>query len=202
MVIVGEPSTLKPPPKKPITTSPTTTSSTTTTTQASTNEYYPAEVDQSTSCSEQFSPHPDCNKYYLCNNGHPIEQSCAYGLHWNRETNVCDWPRNANCQESIVAAYDPNRPTTSPRPTTTTTRKPRPPRPTDFVPTETDDGKFKVVCYFTKYVSIYLWFISAKIYIIFNVNIFFLLHFLVGHGIDQEKANSFQNILTKIYAHI
>lgn len=86
----------------------------------------------------------------MCNNGHPLEQSCPHGLHWNNVQKNCDWPRNVNCEAS-AAPVDPNRPTTSPRPTTTTTRKPRPKPPTNIVHTENDDGKFKVVCYFTNW---------------------------------------------------
>lgn len=136
---------------------PTTTRKPTTTKAPSHEEHIPEEpvepvesvdaVEQPASCSEQFAPHPtDCNKYYLCEHGRPLEQSCPPSLHWNANGNICDWPRNAKCEQT-----DPNRPTTSPRPTTTTTRKPRPPPPTDAVPTQPDDGKFKVVCYFTNW---------------------------------------------------
>lgn len=107
------------------------------------------DFEEPTTCSEQFAPYPpDCNKYYLCDNSRPIVQSCPPGLHWNNEQRNCDWPHSAKCEESEIIS-DPNRPTTSPRPTTTTTRKPRPPTPTNVVPVEPDDGKFKVVCYFT-----------------------------------------------------
>lgn len=148
MVIVGETQ-----PQQPTTTikPTTTTKKPITTTQSSPGEFIPSDVEEPTTCSEQFSPHPtDCNKYYLCNLGHPLEQSCPHGLHWNNIQKNCDWPRNVNCEASAAAA-DPNRPNTSPRPTTTTTRKPRPKPPTNIVPTETDDGKFKVVCYFTNW---------------------------------------------------
>lgn len=128
---------------------PTTTAQTPTTTlQPSSNEFVPIE---SSTCSEQFIAHAtDCNKYYQCNNGHPLKQSCPEGLYWNDIQKNCDWPRNVNCQTSEAPA-DHNTPTTSHRPTTTTTRKPRPKPPTNIVSTETDDGKFKVVCYFTNW---------------------------------------------------
>lgn len=146
MVIVGETSTTT---IKPTTT---TTRRPMTTSKPSSNEHIPSEIEAETKCQMQFTPHPkDCNKYYLCNNGHPIEQSCPPSLHWNYNQNICDWPRNAKCEASAAAAADSNKPTTSPRPTTTTTRKPRPKPPTNIVPTETDDGKFKVVCYFTNW---------------------------------------------------
>lgn len=130
-----------------------TTQQTTSTNQPSTDDFAPPEAPTAEStCSEQFTPNPkDCNKYYLCDNGRPLEQFCPPSLHWNNNQKICDWPQNAKCEES-VALSDPNKPTTSPRPTTTTTRKPRPPPPTNLVDiTDTDDGKFKVVCYFTNW---------------------------------------------------
>lgn len=124
---------------------------TTTTKKPFTSETVPFDSEEPTTCSEQFASYPaDCNKYYLCDNGRPLVQSCPPGLHWNNNQRNCDWPHSANCEESTIIS-DPNRPTTSPRPTTTTTRKPRPPRPTDVIPTEQDDGTFKVVCYFSKW---------------------------------------------------
>lgn len=128
----------------------TTTRKTTTTEQPAVNELIPTNSELPTTCSEQFASDPyDCNKYYLCDNGRPLLQSCPSGLHFNKEQKNCDWPHNANCESQSSA--DPNRPTTSPKPTTTTTRKPRPPPPTNVVPAEQDDGKFKVVCYFTNW---------------------------------------------------
>lgn len=138
-------------PEKPTTTRPTTT---TTRKPQIPNESIPPSDDDDqhpVTCSEQFSPHPsDCNKYYLCDNGHPLLQSCPAGLHWNKQSNNCDWPLNAKCEES-EQTFDSNRPTTSPKPTTTTTLKPRPKPPTNIIPTEHDDGSFKVVCYFTNW---------------------------------------------------
>lgn len=129
----------------------TTTRKTTTTNKPIINESVPNDFEEPTTCSEQFASHPlDCNKYYLCDNGRPIVQSCPPGLHWNNDQRNCDWPHSAKCEESVIIT-DPNRPMTSPRPTTTTTRKPRPPPPTNIIPVEQDDGKFKVVCYFTNW---------------------------------------------------
>lgn len=128
---------------------PTTTRRPTTTTKPISSGSYPD--DEEKSCSESFAAHPsDCNKYYICEHGRPLLQSCPSGLHWNKNQKNCDWPINANCKDSDHV-QDPNRPTTSPRPTTTTTRKPRPKPPTNIIPTEDDDGKFKVVCYFTNW---------------------------------------------------
>lgn len=124
---------------------------TTTTKKPFTSEIVPFDSEEPTTCSEQFASYPaDCNKYYLCDNGRPLVQSCPPGLHWNNNQRNCDWPLSANCEESTIIS-DTNRLTTSPRPTTTTTRKPRPPPPTDIIPMEQDDGKFKVVCYFSEW---------------------------------------------------
>lgn len=49
-----------------------------------------------------FFPHADCNKFYMCLHGQPIEQSCAPGLIWNVGRKVCDWPANADRPECRV----------------------------------------------------------------------------------------------------
>nr|QDA39872.1 chitinase 4 [Phenacoccus solenopsis] len=52
----------------------------------------------------QVRKHPtDCSKYLVCSFGsYKQEQSCANGLHFNEERNMCDWPQNANCKPSIM----------------------------------------------------------------------------------------------------
>lgn len=86
-----------------------------------------------------------------------LEQNCPPGLHWNQDH--CDWPHNTNCAtaEDILLGVKPpkpGKPVTS-KPITTTTIDP------DLYPTpadelfeavnQTDDGEFKVVCYFTNW---------------------------------------------------
>lgn len=40
----------------------------------------------------------DCTKYYLCTwGGVAVVQYCPAGLHWNNNTNQCDWPALAGC---------------------------------------------------------------------------------------------------------
>ncbi|KAG4068886.1 hypothetical protein HA402_005034 [Bradysia odoriphaga] len=39
----------------------------------------------------------DCEKYYICYKGDPMEQYCAPGIHWNAVTNQCDFAENVNC---------------------------------------------------------------------------------------------------------
>ncbi|KAF2898205.1 hypothetical protein ILUMI_07967 [Ignelater luminosus] len=41
----------------------------------------------------------NCNAYYRCILGEMKKQYCAGGLHWNRESSVCDWPAAAKCTE-------------------------------------------------------------------------------------------------------
>lgn len=124
----------------------------TTTKKPFTSDSIPFDSEEPMTCSEQFSPYRgDCNKYYLCDNGNPLVQSCPPGLHWNNNQRNCDWPHSANCDEN--SNLTPNKPTSAPIPSTTTTRKPRPKPPTDVIPLEQDDGKFKVVCYFSEYRS-------------------------------------------------
>ena len=44
----------------------------------------------------EFLPHEDCNKYYRCNHGEKVEFECKDSLVFQLETNVCDWPNNAD----------------------------------------------------------------------------------------------------------
>lgn len=68
----------------------------------------------------------NCNAYYRCILGELKRQYCAGGLHWNRQTYVCDWPSVAKCKELIAQQQSTTsttkRPTSSLRPT----RKPKP----------------------------------------------------------------------------
>ncbi|XP_062128037.1 probable chitinase 10 [Drosophila sulfurigaster albostrigata] len=38
-----------------------------------------------------------CNKYYVCLDGQPINQTCASGLQYNPEAQSCDFPSRVNC---------------------------------------------------------------------------------------------------------
>jgi|SRR5579859_5081127 len=40
----------------------------------------------------------DCGSFYQCVWGVPHLIQCPEGLHFNAAINVCDWPRDANCQ--------------------------------------------------------------------------------------------------------
>ncbi|KAF2884429.1 hypothetical protein ILUMI_21753 [Ignelater luminosus] len=54
-------------------------------------------------------PHEhDCTKFYKCSHGIPYEMDCPANLHFNSDTNYCDWPTNVVCskQESSEANED------------------------------------------------------------------------------------------------
>lgn len=47
----------------------------------------------------------DCNRYYICYHGAPIRQQCIIGMHWNPNTNKCDYPDNAKCEVKVVSGF-------------------------------------------------------------------------------------------------
>ncbi|CAH1637246.1 unnamed protein product [Spodoptera littoralis] len=61
--------------------------------------------------------HDDCEKFYKCTFGKPVEMSCPPGLWFNLDTWRCDWPQNVDCEDRNI----PGDPTTSSTTTTTTT---------------------------------------------------------------------------------
>lgn len=101
-----------------------------------------------------YVPFPgSCQDYLLCLHGSMAAGSCASGLHWNSQANICDWPENANCKEEgspVLTETQGNEVGTYiPITTTTTTKKPKPsvPRP----PVKQFSGEYKLVCYFTNW---------------------------------------------------
>lgn len=42
-----------------------------------------------------------CDKYYICVDGQPTNQTCSSGLQFNKETNSCDFPSRTNCEVSL-----------------------------------------------------------------------------------------------------
>ncbi|XP_063232762.1 probable chitinase 10 [Bacillus rossius redtenbacheri] len=60
-----------------------------------------------------YHPDPDnCSAYYRCILGELRREFCAGGLHWNAQSNVCDWPDAANCGSQ--PATSPTEGTTAP----------------------------------------------------------------------------------------
>jgi hypothetical protein len=50
---------------------------------------------------DTYRPNPaDCGSFYQCVWGQPHLIQCPDGMHFNPETNVCDWPQNVNCRET------------------------------------------------------------------------------------------------------
>jgi len=60
-------------------------------------------------------PHADCTKYYACNWGNAIEQSCPGDLHFNAASSACDYPYSAGCDpsRSTVGNGNPGQTTSS-----------------------------------------------------------------------------------------
>ncbi|XP_045493545.1 peritrophin-1-like [Colias croceus] len=46
---------------------------------------------------EKLLPHKQCNKFYKCAHGQPVEMRCPYILVFNVETLRCDWPSQVDC---------------------------------------------------------------------------------------------------------
>ena len=58
--------------------------------------------------SGSFSGVPgDCGSYHACLWGRHETFQCAPGLHFNKDSNICDWPSHANCQEKSNEAPAP-----------------------------------------------------------------------------------------------
>lgn len=94
----------------------------------------------------------NCQDYLRCLHGTLQAATCPDGLHWNTESNNCDWPDNAKCKEEgnpVLVESGTNEvggyiPITTPA-TSTTTKKPRPPVNRPAV--KPFSGDYKLVCY-------------------------------------------------------
>lgn len=82
---------------------------------------------------EQLLEHEDCNKFYKCTFGQPIEYRCYGDLYFNLETWQCDWPHKVDC----TGRNDPALTTGAPTTTTTTTTTPPPTTTTTTTTTTT-----------------------------------------------------------------
>ncbi|XP_045776067.1 integumentary mucin C.1-like [Maniola jurtina] len=78
---------------------------------------------------EKLLRHEDCNKFYKCTFGQPVEQRCPAGLWFCLKNWRCEWPELVDCEDRNVPVETTTItepiPTT-PEPTTTTTTTPAP----------------------------------------------------------------------------
>lgn len=114
----------------------------------------------------------DCESYKACLWGRYETYQCAPGLHFNRESNICDWPARSRCKYSSGEspagsgndAPSTSSPTSGSAPTQSspndgsyvpweesTAKPPLPPSEIDANKVSTLSGYFKVVCYFTNW---------------------------------------------------
>ncbi|XP_018313223.1 probable chitinase 3 [Mycetomoellerius zeteki] len=115
----------------------------------------------------------DCTSYQACLWGRQEVFSCAPGLHFNRDTRICDWPSRAKCTDddgdkeiTTQSATTSSRPSISQKPITHPqfTTEMAPTTSTMSQPTSTLSpaiidpdkvsplsGYYKVVCYFTNW---------------------------------------------------
>ncbi|XP_076647838.1 putative chitinase 10 [Halictus rubicundus] len=99
----------------------------------------------------------DCESYRACLWGRHETFHCAPGLHFNKNTRICDWPARANCQDEESAEVQdsaasstakPWEPSTTAQPPTTTTVSSATVDPEKVSPIS---GYYKIVCYFTNW---------------------------------------------------
>ncbi|KAJ8714652.1 hypothetical protein PYW07_002877 [Mythimna separata] len=104
---------------EPTTTTTTTTTPAPTTTTSTTTTAAPTTTTSTTTTTKQpisflpngcptnplihwLLPHEtDCNAFYYCVWGSLVETRCPATLHFNRDIQVCDWPRDAGCPATL-----------------------------------------------------------------------------------------------------
>ncbi|XP_043252760.1 probable chitinase 10 [Colletes gigas] len=111
----------------------------------------------------------DCESYRACLWGRHEVFHCAPGLHFNKQTRICDWPARANCKNELdepeVEDSSPSGTKPVDKPISTTTEKQWEPSTTQATTIATTlpsveidpdqvsplSGYYKVVCYFTNW---------------------------------------------------
>ncbi|XP_049825874.1 zonadhesin [Aethina tumida] len=66
-----------------------------------------------------YIPLDDCTKFCQCSNGQAILHRCPGGLHFNPVLNVCDWPKDAGCDQQVKTTTSTSSTTTTNAPNTT-----------------------------------------------------------------------------------
>jgi hypothetical protein len=165
-------------------------------------------VSQDMCTSGSYSSVPgECESYYACLWGKFEKFHCAPGLHFNPESQICDWPVRARCQDNHDADIDEtpldpvNQDTSGQRPTTkvpptqaTTTLPPAEINPDKLSPLS---GYFKVWELFihpTLNISLFVWAIISNECLLFLPLPFRLFAIsLIGPGTDVELVAIFLN---------
>ncbi|XP_022237060.1 peritrophin-1-like, partial [Limulus polyphemus] len=58
-------------------------------------------------CNGCLTPHPfNCSAYYRCKDGRRELIFCPSGLYFNKDTKVCDHPKNVRCWDFVCPARD------------------------------------------------------------------------------------------------
>ncbi|KAA0201201.1 hypothetical protein HAZT_HAZT007542 [Hyalella azteca] len=47
----------------------------------------------------------ECNEYYECEHGEPVQKFCADGLYYNADTGFCDFPSHVDTTTCNVSAF-------------------------------------------------------------------------------------------------
>ncbi|CAH2049164.1 unnamed protein product, partial [Iphiclides podalirius] len=51
---------------------------------------------------EVLLPHGDCDKFYQCTLGEPVEMSCPKGLFYSILKRECEWPEFVECGDRVI----------------------------------------------------------------------------------------------------
>nr|QCQ82719.1 sechitinase 13 [Spodoptera exigua] len=49
-----------------------------------------------------FLAHENCDQFYTCSEGKPVQHKCAPGLLFNPDTMICDWEKNVKCGDRMI----------------------------------------------------------------------------------------------------
>ncbi|KAF9422501.1 hypothetical protein HW555_001899 [Spodoptera exigua] len=49
-----------------------------------------------------FVAHENCDQFYTCSEGKPVQHKCAPGLLFNPDIMICDWEKNVKCGDRMI----------------------------------------------------------------------------------------------------